>query len=61
MSTLFATPLVSFVKFLDFQTPKMSAVITLKFQQRRLSIERFVQKVQMEQSDLGLHCLPRHV
>ena len=36
------------VKFLNFRMPEKLAVITLKFQQRDLSIEKFVQKVQME-------------
>ena len=36
------------VKVLNFGTPKMFAIITLKFKQRCLSIEKYVQKVQME-------------
>ena len=36
------------VKVLNFQTSKLFGVITLKFEQRRLSIEKFVQKVQTE-------------
>ena len=36
------------VKILNFQTPNMFAVITLKFKQRGLSTDRIVQKVRME-------------
>ena len=53
----------------------MFAVINLKFKQRGFSIDKFIQNVQIkwqtlqtlirllhkEQSDLGLHCLPRPV
>ena len=40
-------PLVT-IKVLNFRKGKMFAAITLKFKQRDLSIEKFVQKVQME-------------
>ena len=60
------------VKVLNFWTPKMFAVINLKFKQRGFSIEKIIQNMQIEwqtvqtqirlihykQSDLGLHCLP---
>ena len=62
------------VKVLDFKIPKTFAVIMLRFEQRCPSIEKFVRKVWMDGqtvetlirllqrlSDLGLHCLPRHV
>ena len=38
----------STVKVIDFRTPKVFAVITLKFNQTGLSIGKFVHKVQME-------------
>ena len=63
------------VKVLTIRTPKMFAVINLKFKQRGFSMEKFIQNVLIErqtvqtlirlllveQSDLGLHCLPRPV
>ena len=36
------------VKVQNFRTPKTFGVITLKFKQKMFSIEKFVQKVQME-------------
>ena len=39
---------VSKVKILNFQRPKMFAVITLKLKQRSLSIEKPFQNLQME-------------
>ena len=35
---------VNSIKVLNFRTPKMFAVITLKFKRRGLSIQKFVQK-----------------
>ena len=62
------------IKFLNFRTPKIFAVSYLKFKQRGQTLGYFVKMVQREyqtvttlirllllkeQSDLGLHCLPR--
>ena len=53
-----------------FRTPKMFAVINLKFKQRGQTVEYFVKNTngiansedpEQEQSDLGLHCLPRPI
>ena len=60
-------------QFLNFRTPQKFTVNYLEFKQRGQTIEYFVQKMQVEQqtvktlirlllqeqSDLGLHCLPR--
>ena len=48
-------------KVLNFRTLENLAVINLKFKQRCQILGYFTKKVQMEQSGLGLHCLPRHV
>ena len=59
------------VKILNFPTPENFAVIYLKFNERP-NLRVFLQKDangiansedpdQTEPSDLGLHCLPRHV
>ena len=59
------TPAVSTTKFLNFRTPENFAVIYLKFKQRRQTLGFFLKKIAKgtanneEQSDLGLHCLPR--
>ena len=60
-----------YVKFLNFRTPENFAVIYLKFKQRGQILGYVVKKIQTvktlirlllkEQSDLGLHCLPRPV
>ena len=42
------------VKFLNFRTPKMFAVITLKFKLRGLSIEKIVRKVHANNVDTDL-------
>ena len=44
------------VRILKIRTPEIFAVITPKFEQGGLTVEKWVQK---EQSDLGLHCLLR--
>ena len=49
------------VKFLNFGTPENFDVIYLKFKQRGQSLGYFIKIIQMEQSDLGLHCLPRPI
>ena len=63
------------VKFLNFGTPEIFAVIYLNFKQRGQTYKRvFCQKdanviansddpdeTAPKQSDLGLHCLPRHI
>ena len=63
------------VKFLNFHTPENFAVIYLKFKQRGQILGYFHQKdangiansvdpdqtPPLEQSDLGLHCLPRPI
>ena len=54
------------LKFLNFQTQEIFAVINLKFKQRGQAVEFFCQKdangiahsEDPEQSDLGLHCFP---
>ena len=64
---------LSTIKFLNFRTPKIIAVSYLKFKHRGQTSGNFVKMVQrewqtvktlirllpLEQSDLGLHCLPR--
>ena len=66
---------LSTVKFLNFQRLEKFAVMYIKFKQRCQILGYFVKKVQMElqtvktlirllleeQSDLGLHCLPRPI
>ena len=59
------------VKFLNFGTPEISSVIYLKFKQRGQTERVFCQNgtnglanseySDQEQSDLGLHCLPRPI
>ena len=57
----------STVKFLNFGTPEIFAVINLKYKQRCQTLRYFVKMVQIEkqtvqeQSDLGLHYLPRPI
>ena len=57
-------------KVLNFQTPENFVVINLKFKQRDQTLGYFVKKTQMElqlnsedpdQTDVGLHCLPRPI
>ena len=63
------------VKFLNFWTPENFAVIYLNFKRKGQTCGYFIKKMQMEwqlmktlirllleeQSDLGLHCLPRSI
>ena len=58
------------VKFLNFGKPEIFAVIYLKFKQRGQTLRVFCQngangiaisEDPEEQSDLGLHCLPRAI
>ena len=60
------------VKFLNFQMPEIFAVFYLKFKLKAQPLGYFVKKMQMEkqtvktliieeQSELGLHCLPRPI
>ena len=48
------------IKFLNFRTPENFAVIYLKLKQRVANSEDPDQTLE-EQSDLGLHCLPRSI
>ena len=54
------------VNFLNIRTPQKIVIITLKFEQYGSTIEQCVQMANsvdpdQEQSDLGLHCLPRPI